>query len=175
MNIRDLRFTSLEQLHEVCLFKDDNVLQLSPGPLDFTSTQVDLPGLLLEWNGTGAKILSREIYSGAGVMLGFVLQSTSPLKSFGHDFDYGNAVVWHPGKELEYIAPSGLTSLVISVDAALADLLGWTPAQGAWRRVPKPRLRKLEGTCRLATQAARTRSGAVGDAAAVARAGLGPP
>lgn len=169
MNVQELRFASVEQLYEVCLFKDDNVLQLSPGPLDFTSTQVDLPGTRLEWNGTGARIRSRECYPGAGVMLGFVLNSPGPLKSFGYDYDYGHAVVWHPGKELEYVAPSGLTSLVISVDAALTDLLGWTLAAIAWRRVPGHRLRKLEETCRQATRAARAANGAFGDTSSKAR------
>jgi AraC-like DNA-binding protein len=169
LNVRDLRIATVEQLYEVCLFKDDNVLQLSPGSLDFTSTQVDLPGVMLEWNRTGARIRAREVYSGEGVMLGFVLQSPSPLKSFGHDFDYGYAVVWHLNKELEYVAPTALTSLVITVDAALADLLGWALAEGAWRRIPGSRLRKLEETCHLATQAARNRRSAVGDAGANAR------
>jgi AraC-like DNA-binding protein len=162
MNAFDTCFATLEQFSDGG-FDIDDVLQLSPGPLDFTSTQVELPGIQLQWNRVGAKIRARESYRGSGVLFGFVLQSPSPLKSFGRDIDYGYAVVWHPGSQLEYVAPTGLASLIVHVDGALADLLGWMPAGSFWSQVPGSRLRNLERTCRLATQAARRQAHAGND------------
>ena len=44
--MRDLRFASVEQFVEAYAASEDvDLIQLSPGPLDFTSTQVELGGL----------------------------------------------------------------------------------------------------------------------------------
>jgi AraC-like DNA-binding protein len=161
--IQNLRFATVEQFYEGG-FDVDDVLQLSPGRLDFNSTQVDLGGVLLQWNRTGARFRSREVYRGSGVMFGFVRQSPKMLKSFGHEFGYGHAIVWHPGQEVEYVAPPGLTELIVHVDSALADLFGWTLAGDLWQRIPTPNLlTRLEETCRRATFALRQQSVGTGN------------
>lgn len=160
MNVQYLRFVTVEQfLAGNGCGTDMDLLQLSPGRLDFTSTLVELPGILLEWNRVGARIRACECDRASGVKFGFVRQSPTPLKLGGLELDYGNAVLWQRDEELEYIAPTGLASLVIHVDAALADLLGWTLASGVFRPVPAVRLSRLEQTCRLATWAARKQVG----------------
>jgi AraC-like DNA-binding protein len=47
LNVRERRLVTIERPCEACLFSDDDVLQLSPGPLDFSSTRVDRPGVRL--------------------------------------------------------------------------------------------------------------------------------
>lgn len=137
-----------------------DLLQLSPGLLNFTSSQVDLGGVRLDWNQLGSRMRFREMYQGSKIIFGFMLQSPRCVKLCGHELDLGHAAVWHPGQELKYIAPAGSTSLVIYVDEALVDLLGWNLAGGRFRPVPMPRLLALEKTCRLATSVARNRMGA---------------
>lgn len=156
IKIQDLRFATVEQFYDSG-FEVDDVLQLSPGRFDFTSTQVELDGVLLHWNRIGARFRSREIYRGSGVLFGLVLQSPGTFRSVGYELGYGHAVVWHPQQELEYIVPSGLTSLIVHVDSALADLLGWNLTGTLWQRVSASHLNKLEQTCRLATRAVRQR------------------
>ncbi len=154
MKTRDFRFAHVEQFLEFDFGTDDEVLQLSAGGFDFTLKQVELEGIQLLWGQIGAAFLSREIYRGSGFEFGFPFQSSCLMKSFGHEIDYGHAVVWQPDRELEYIAPTGTASLIISVDAALVDLLGWTLNDAVWQQIPKSCLRKLQRTCRLATRAA---------------------
>ncbi len=127
--------------------------------LDFTSTQVDLSGITLAWNGVGAKIRSREVYTGSGLLFGFVRQSPSKVRVCGKELDYGNAVLFQRGEEVEYIAPTGLTSLIIYVAPEITDLLGWNLAGGIYRPVPAVRLLNLDRTCRSATLAARRQVG----------------
>lgn len=164
MRVQGIRFIAVEEFEQFfagCTGTDIDLLQLTPGLLNFTSTQVDLQGILLEWNRVGTRIRSREVYRGSGVLFSFLLQGSDRVKVCGNELDYGNVVLWHSGEELEYIAPTGVTSLTIHVDAALADLFGWTLNGGTYRLVPIPCLMRLEQTCRLATRAVQ-RQGSVG-------------
>lgn len=56
---------------------------------------------------------------------------------------------------MEYVAPMGLISLIVPVDATLVDLLGWSLGGDAWQQVRPSRLTALEASCRGATRAAR--------------------
>ncbi|HED18547.1 MAG TPA: AraC family transcriptional regulator [Gammaproteobacteria bacterium] len=167
MRYQKVRYARVEQF-----YADDStdwefdLLQLSPGQLNFTSSQVCLEGIRLDWNQFGARIRSREVYHGPGIIFGYVLNSSSCVKLCGHELDQGYAAVWQSGQELEYIAPAGITSLVIYVDKTLADLLGWNLADDRFRKVPISRLLALEKTCRLATFAAQNKMDNAGDMSA---------
>ena len=156
MNVQDYRLVSVEQYYDTFGINEDiDLIQLSPGPLDFRMTVVDLQGILLYWNQVGARIRSRELYRGSAVQFGFVLQSPASVNICGHESDWGEAIFWQCNQEVEYIAPTGLTALVIYVDSVLVNSLGWTLAGDAVQRVPRSRLSKLAQTCQLATHAAR--------------------
>lgn len=162
MQVQDLLFATVEQFYEGG-FDVDDILQLSRGRFDFASTQADVDGVLLQWNRTGARFRSREVYRGSGVMFGFVLRGRGTFKSYGHELGYGDAVVWQPRQELEYVAPPGVTSLIVHVDSALVDLLGWNLTGTLWRRVPASHLQRLTETCCLATRAARRQIASAGN------------
>lgn len=153
MNVKEICFATIEEFQHLNSSIDVETYQLKPGRLDFLSKQVDLGDVQIQWNEIGASIHSHEVFKGTGLEFGFVLQSPTPFKSFGREKDYGSAVIWQPDQELEYIAPSGLTSLIISVKPDVIDFLGWQPSDCFWQPAPKPRLAKLEQVCRMATAA----------------------
>ena len=154
MNIRERCYQRVEEYFADVLGTDYNLLQLTPGALNFHSTQVDLDGVSLEWNRTGASFRSREVNHGHSLQFGFVLDSPSRVRLGGQSLEYGSAVLWSPGREVDYVTPAGLASLIVLVDSALLELLGWTPSDTIVHAVPRARLDALANTCRLATLAA---------------------
>ena len=44
--------------------------------------------------------------------------------------------LWRSGEELEYIVPKGLASLIVRVDEALVELLGWSVAGSSMQQIP---------------------------------------
>jgi AraC family ethanolamine operon transcriptional activator len=157
MNVRELCYERVEQYFADVPWTDYNLLQLTPGTLNFRSTRVDLDGVVFEWNRAGAGFRSREVNRSQGLQFGFVLESPARVMLGGQSLAYRSAVLWPPGREIDYVAPPGIASLIVVVDEALLDVLGWTPSDSIVHAVPGERLNALTSTCRLATQAARSR------------------
>ena len=156
MRIQEFCFNRVEEFFAECGAQTDIALtQLSSGRLDFHSTQVEIDGVRIEWNRVGARIRSREVNRGPGLMFGWALQSPSEVKCFGHGMRANDAVVWPLDDELEYVGPTGVTSLIILVDQKLIDLLGWRVHRLLWRQVPMRHLNALQRVCRAATEVAR--------------------
>lgn len=155
MNVERFLFDTLEELSLYDASTDSDLLQLSAGPLDFDGTLVELSGVRLQWNRHGASLRSHEILRGSGLQFGLVLDSPRPPKVAGRVLDRGDAVLWHGGQEVEYVAPGGISALIIEVEGALVNLLGWKLEDGSARRVPRARLQRLEHACRSATRGAQ--------------------
>jgi len=164
MNIRDCRYQRVEQYFADVPGTEFNLLQLTPGALDFRSTQVDLDGVFVEWNRSGAGFRSREVNHGHGLLFGFVLDSPSPVRLGGQLLAYRSAVLWSPGREVDYIVPGGVASLIVLVDKALLELLGWELSDDIVHPVPGDHLDALTQVCRLATRAARAGDPGTADA-----------
>jgi len=157
VNIRDRCYQRVEQYFADVPGTDFDLLQLTPGALNFRSTQVDLDGVSIEWNRTGASFRSREVNRGRGLLFGFVLDSPAPVRLGGQLLDYRAAVLWPPGREVDYITLMAARSLILLVDEGLLELLGWEPSDSIVHAVPGVCLDALAHTCRLATRAARIR------------------
>ena len=96
MNIRDRCYQRVEQYFADVPGTDFDLLQITPGSLNFRSTQVDFDGVLIEWNRSGASFRSREVNRGHGLLFGFVLDSPTPVSLGGQSIDYRSAVLWSP-------------------------------------------------------------------------------
>ena len=155
INVRERCYQRVEQYFADVPGTDFNLLQLTPGALNFRSTQVDLDGVMIEWNRAGAGFRSQEVNRGQGLLFGFVLESPTRVMLGGQSLDYGSAVLWPPGREVDYVAPPGVASLIIVVDATFLSVLGWMPSDCIVHAVPRVQLDALTSTCRQATQAAR--------------------
>ena len=155
VNIRELCYERVEQYFADAPGIDCNLLQLTPGALNFRSTRIDLDGVVIEWNRTGAGFRSREVNRSQGLQFGFIRESPARVLLGGQSLAYGSAVLWPPGREVDYVVPPSVASLIVTVDEALLDVLGWTPSDSIVHAVPGERLDALMSTCRLATQAAR--------------------
>jgi len=155
LSVHCFHLDTLEELKLYDASTDSDLLQLSAGSLDFDGTLVELSGVRLQWNRHGASLRSHEILRGSGLQFGLVLDSPRPPKVAGCALDRGDAVLWHGGQEVEYVAPGGITVLIVEVDGALVDLLGWKLEDGSARRVPAACLRRLEQVCRSATGSAQ--------------------
>jgi AraC-like DNA-binding protein len=155
MDIQKICFNRVEDFFAECGAQTEIALtQLSTGPLDFRSTQVDLGGVRLEWNRVGARFRTREVYSGPGLMFGWAYRGPSEVKCFGHRMRFDEAVVWPLDEELDFVVPTGLDTLIILVDQDLIDLLGWRIHRLLWRQVPTRHLIELKRLCRAATAVA---------------------
>ncbi len=155
MRLLRLHFATYDEYFAGAAEWDTDCLQLSPGPLDFHSTLVDLPGVRLEWNRVGARIRVREVFHGPRLAFGFLPDSASAVVFHGQELDPESVLHWHHGEEQEYVAGTGVALLLVFVDPALAEMLGWVVAPEACRRVPRQRIDKLVGNCRIATHAAQ--------------------
>ena len=58
--IENFHHAKLEELSIYDASTDSDLLQLSPGPLDFRATKVELPEVRLQWNRLGASLRTRE-------------------------------------------------------------------------------------------------------------------
>jgi len=154
MNVQQVCYQRVEEYFADLPGTDSDLLQLTPGALNFHSTRIDLDGVWLEWNRTGAAIRSRDINHGQGVMFGFVRESPKRVMLGGMPLDYGSAVLWFPGREVDYVAPAGLASLIVQVNETIVQQLGWSLSASIVNAVPRVRLQVLENSCWLATQAA---------------------
>ena len=155
LKVEKQHFETIEAYIEQSPGWDIETLQLSPGRLDLRSTLVMIPGVQLIWDHTGAKMEQHVSYQASGIAFGTVLEGDTPTLFRGHELDFGNALLWRSGEELEYIVPKGLASLIVQVDEALVELLGWSVAGSSMQQLPRRHLLKLLHSCRHATLAAR--------------------
>ncbi|MEA3301951.1 MAG: helix-turn-helix domain-containing protein [Pseudomonadota bacterium] len=163
MKVEEQHFETIEAYIEESPGWELDVLQLSPGQLDFSSTLVVLSGVQLAWDHNGAKMEQHTSYQASGIAFGMALKSDSRALFRGHELDFGDALLWQSGEEFEYIVPKGLSSLIVRVDEALVELLGWCVAGSSMQRVPRRHLLKLQLSCHQATLAARELADIPGD------------
>lgn len=64
----EIRQKTIEEYFEQEIGWDSEYLQLSPGPLNFATTFVELPGIEVFWNRFGSQMRLREIYNGGWIM-----------------------------------------------------------------------------------------------------------
>jgi hypothetical protein len=155
LKVEEQHFETIEAYIDESPGWELDVLQLSPGRLDFSSTLVVLPGVQLAWDHNGAKMEQHTSYQPSGIAFGMALKSDSRALFRGHELDFGDALLWQSGEEFEFIVPKGLASLIVRVDEALVELLGWCVAGSSMQHVPRRHLLKLQQSCRQATLAAR--------------------
>jgi AraC-like DNA-binding protein len=155
LRVEEQHFATIEAYHEGSTGWDIETLQLSPGQLDLSSTLVMFPGVQLIWDRNGAKMEQHVSYQASGIAFGMVLAGDARALFRGHELDFGDALLWRSGEELEYIVPKGLASLIVRVDETLVELLGWSVAGSSMQQLPRQHLLKLQQSCRQATQAAR--------------------
>ena len=158
MKIEDLRYDKVEDYFAGNDDTDMELVQLTPGRLDFLSTQVSLPSIDLQWNHAGASIRCRDVYRSSGLLFGFTLESPGTIKLCGQELDMEDTVVWHPAQETEYVVPAGVSSLIIHVKNELTDQLGWEIGSGPTRRGSNASLLRLRGICEWATGIVRAQT-----------------
>lgn len=151
MNFEHIQLSSIEEFQEYFTGWDYRYLQLSPGALNCSATIVDLSGVQLHWHQFDAKILVRESLQKSDLWFGFHRDCSSLPIYWGKEFDFGNALVWHAGKEQEYVVPKSTVSLVIRVDAWLVEQLGWSIKGESLQSVSPQLLRRLAERCRIAS------------------------
>ena len=127
-------------------------VQLSPGPLNFETRVVELPGLVLFWNHFGSRMRITESYTGNKVIYGLVFPADKPFLFQGHEFPANHAAIQHPGTEQYYVAPEGMGSLMIYVDRELIAATGLGIGNIVENKVPTPALQALVRECRLVTR-----------------------
>lgn len=103
---------------------DRRYLQLSKGPLQFSTQQVFLPNLMIEWNSYGQSILCQEVLESSAFFFGFLINSTGPAVYRGRELLETEALVYHRGFEQEYRVRPQSETLVLSIIPPLTEALG---------------------------------------------------
>jgi len=80
--IENFHHAKLEELSIYDASTDSDLLQLSPGPLDFRATKVELPEVRLQWNRLGASLRTRE-FSRFGPSVRLRFAQSSPAAGLG--------------------------------------------------------------------------------------------
>lgn len=150
---RHIHLSSIEEFEEFFTGLDHRYIQLSPGALNLSSTFVELQGVQLHWNLIEAKFFVTEIHQDSKLWFGFHLDGSASPIHLGKELEFGTALVWHAGREREYLIPKSTTSLVIRVDAWLMEKLGWSVNDRSLQSVPPCQLRRLADLCRIASDA----------------------
>ncbi len=148
MHIEYLQLTTIEELCDDYDGWDYRYLQLSSGSLNYDTQIVELQGVEIHWRHFGAKLLLKEIYQGPDLWFGFCFDGNSLPTYQGRECGFGDALVFRPGKEQEYILPPSTSSLTIQVDAALIEQRGWTVTGSSLQSIAPQQLRNLLNICR---------------------------
>lgn len=142
---------------------DRRYLQLSPGPLSFKTRVTRVPGLLIEWNSFGQKVLFQEVMHTDCLFFGVMLNSSSAPTYRGRETSLGEALVYHPGREQEYVVQGGSNSLAMAVSPELFTSLGWELGPRSVHRIPLQRLQTLVRACQQLTQLAQAEASLPGE------------
>ena len=126
-------------------------MQLSPGPLKFSTRVVVLPGITLFWNHFGARMRITESNQGNDLVFGFILKSDKPFLFNGHEMPRNNAAIEQKNTEINYVIPANLDSLMIYVDPSLVKDAGLHLSNTVEKSVAPPALVALIKECRTVT------------------------
>ena len=131
----------------VCNLKDSewqhDFMQLSPGPLKFSTRVVALPGVPLFWNHFGNRVRIIESNQGNDLVFGFILKSDKPFMFNGHEMPRNNAAIEHKNTEITYVLPANIDSLMIYVDPSLVKDAGIHVSNTVEKSVAPPLLAAL--------------------------------
>ena len=163
--------SDIDELSSVVLADDEwqyDYVQLSPGPLNFETRVVELPGLVLFWNHFGSRMRITESYTGNQLIFGLVFPADKPFLFQGHEFPANHAAIQHPGTDQSYVVPEGMGSLMMYVDRELVAATGLEIGNTVENKVPTPVLQALVRECHQVTRTCQ-RLSAVQDHTAVER------
>ena len=100
-------------------------VQLTPAPLDAWYRLVPLPELTIHWYRCRAALHVREYHQRDMVYLAFQLSADNPLRWRGMELNADQALFYHPGQEHDYIVPTHVRSMGISLNRHLLERMGW--------------------------------------------------
>ena len=144
----------LEEFYVTTTGMKPDYLQLSAGVGGMNMTVVELDGMSLVWGRFRGKGRWRDEISGGIVHLGYAVQSSGPIRVRGREVGPEEAMVYIPGKEMEYVLDGPGLTLEVSIGAPLADELGWEVRGDELRSVSQSALDRLTSECSRATQLA---------------------
>ena len=130
-------------------------IQLSRGLADLRMRVVELAGVTLVWTRARARARWRDQMTGAGLHIGFAIESKGPISVRGHDIEPDEAQVWMPDREMDLILGGPNLTLDLGVDASIVDERGWQFEGDPLRRVPAKALTRLIQDCDRATETVR--------------------
>ncbi|MEA2079488.1 MAG: helix-turn-helix domain-containing protein [Pseudomonadota bacterium] len=128
-------------------------LQLSPGQASLRQQIIEMNGVTLIWAHAQGRARWQDEMTGAGLHLGFVLESEGPIYARGRAIDIDDAQIWMPGKEMELITFGSNHTLEIGIDAKLVETLGWQFEGNPIKKVDQQNIERLVMICRRATAA----------------------
>jgi AraC-like DNA-binding protein len=103
------------------------------------------------WNRFGKRMRLHETYNGSTLIFGCLLEKSPIVRYRGQEFSFGQTILWQHGIEHDYVVPVHCRSLEIQVDAALAEVMGWTLHRAPVQQVSRRVLRALIAECRRVT------------------------
>ena len=125
--------------------------QLSAGPLNFKARSDEFTGVTLTWVKSEGRQLWRDTVQDGRLHFGYVIESEGLVRSAGFEINPADALVWIPGKEVDYLLEGPLFSLEFTVSEELVAALGWEPTGAPLRKVSEAHLNRLTHVAQMAS------------------------
>lgn len=179
VSLLDVQTDDIDELHtwDMAGWECD-YLQLTHGPLGFSTRLVAVEGLTIAWGVYRQKVYAFDIYSGTDLRLGLVVDARELPKACGREVRLDSGLYHCPGAAKEYTLGADTQVLDLAVSADLAETFAFGAADLAtkhghlvWQFPKEPRERMIHA-CRELTQAVASRQRAAGSSFAVNSASL---
>lgn len=128
-----------------------SLTQLSGGSLNFKVRSDEFAGVTLTWVKSEGRQLWRDMVQDKRLHFGYMIESTGVVRSAGLELGATDALVWIPGREVDYLLDGPLFSLEFTVSEDLVAALGWEPAGAPLQKVPEAHLLHLTYVAQMAS------------------------
>ncbi|MBO9426722.1 AraC family transcriptional regulator [Labrenzia sp. R4_1] len=125
--------------------------QLSAGPLNFKARSDEFAGVTLTWVKSEGRQLWRDTVQDGRLHFGYMIESEGLVRSAGIEINPADALVWIPGKVVDYLLEGPLFSLELTVSEEIIDALGWEPKGAPLRTVSEALLLHLTHVAQMAS------------------------